>query len=250
MNAYGSELALRAPSAVARTALRLLGSYDLGARVRFAALERALRALPPPRSILDVGCGSGHLCFALARRWPGAEVLGVDIDRGRLGTARELAGDAFAGRVRFAHVDERERDGFDLVTCVDVLEHVDDDAGFVAGLAAATAPGGTLVLHVPAARKRRWFAEFPEQADHVRPGYERDSLGALLRTAGYDRVATRATFGAPGAIAWEGFALARRGSLGYRAALPLWFSLAALETRTTPRRGNGVLAVAGKDSRS
>lgn len=247
MNVYGSELAARAPSPVARTALRWLGSYDLGARVRYAALERALRALPRPRTILDVGCGAGHLCFALARRWSDAEILGVDIDRSRLADAREFGRAAAYQHVRFRHVDERDRATFDLVTCVDVLEHVEDDAGFVASLAAATAPGGALVLHVPAARKRRWFAEFPEQADHVRPGYERDALAALLRSAGYARVDVTPTFGTLGAVAWEGFALARRGNLGYRAGLPFWFALAALETRTHPREGNGVLAIARKE---
>lgn len=243
---YGSELGLGAPARPRRLALRLLGSPDLGARVRYAAVRRALRGLPPPAAVLDVGSGSGLLCFALHRRWPRAQILGVDIDPARIAQARALARDAgLAERVRFGHADERDPAArFALVTCVDVMEHVADDAAFARALFAATAPGGTCLVHVPAARKRRFLAEFPEQADHVRPGYAQAELAALLRAAGFAEVRTRATFGARAALAWEGFALARRGAALARALLPLWYLLALSGTLGTPRRGNGVLALA------
>jgi SAM-dependent methyltransferase len=246
MTMYGAELALGGGAPARRLVLRVFGSYDLGARVRYAALRRSLRALPTPEAILDVGSGRGLLCFALARRWPRARVLGVDIDRERIGEARALAHDAkLDGRVGFGHVDDRDpKMRFSLVTCIDVMEHVDDDVGFVRNLFAATAPGGACLIHVPAAHKRRFLAAFPEQADHVRPGYDAGALAAMLRFVGFDDVQVRATFGVPGALAWEGFALARRGKAVARGLLPLWYLLALIDTIGTPRRGNGVFAIA------
>ena len=64
----------------------------------FEALERALVALPvSPRRALDLGTGTGLAAFAVARRFPEAEVVGVDlaermVEEARSGTPPELAG--------------------------------------------------------------------------------------------------------------------------------------------------------------
>ncbi len=246
MIAYGSELESRAATPLSRTALRYLGTYDLGARVRFTAMRDALRTLPEPSQVLDVGCGLGLLCFAMARMWPRATIVGTDIDLVRLQEARELSRRrGFSERVRLEHVhDLGPSQKYDLVTSVDVLEHVDDDAAFAVSLFAATKPGGTLVLHVPAATKRRFLGDFPEQHDHVRCGYQPEEAADLFRSAGFSQVRVRHTFGALGALGWEGFTLARRGSVVARMLLPLWYACAAADARLVPARGNGLLLVA------
>jgi SAM-dependent methyltransferase len=244
---YGYEQYALARTAFRRFAFKTFGSYDLGARVRYAAVERELARLAPPGRVLDAGSGKGQLSFALARRWPGAAVVGVDNDVAGIDHARAVAAIAApAAHVTFVHAtlplafEER----FDLVVSVDVLEHVDDDVAFVSGLAAATAPDGRLILHVPAAGQRRYLAHFEEQHDHVRDGYAPRDLAALLERAGYRDIVLRPTFGALGAIGWEGFALSRAGNPLARLLLPLWYALSALDTRRIPRRGNGILATA------
>ena len=98
------------------------------------------------RSALDVGCGAGLLCEPLARL--GAAVTGIDAAPESIAVARAHAGDLpityLAGGIE--QVAGRR---FDLVTSMEVIEHVTDPAGFVAGLAAALAPGGLLVLSTP-----------------------------------------------------------------------------------------------------
>lgn len=249
--AYGSEQSAAAGTLVRRVATRTFGTYDLGARIRYAAIERELAALAPaPPSVLDAGCGRGPLCFAMRRRWRRARIVGVDPDAELIDHCRRLqaATISSASPIHFERralpADLGER--FALVTCVDVLEHVEDDAAFLAGLAALTDAGGTLVMHTPAVPKRRYIASFEEQHDHVRPGYAPERLTALLGQAGYKNIRLRHTFGAAGAVAWEGFALARRGRLISRAALPLWYALAALDGLSAHVAGNGLLAVARK----
>lgn len=249
MIAYGWEQYAGTPSFAKRLAHRVFGTYDLGARVRYRAVEGALRSLPAPRSILDAGSGRGQLCFAMHRRWPNARIVGVDFEFDLVDYSRELqqrisprAEMRFERRTLPDEFDER----FDLVTSVDVLEHIEDDLGFLESLSAATNPRGALVLHTPAAPQKRYIAEFEEQHDHVRDGYTAAGLAQLLHLAGYADVSVRHTFGTLGAIGWEGFALARDGSLPFKALLPLWYACAEIDTLHTPRLGNGLLAVARK----
>ncbi len=248
MIAYGSELAERFSNPVMRAGVRMLGSYDLGARVRFAAVNDALRALPAPIVYSTSDPGLGLLSFAMHRVWPSATIVGTDIDPARLQSARETARrQKVDDRVTFAHVDEHHAvSEYDVVTCVDVLEHVEDDEAFVAALFAATRPGGRLVLHVPAAVKKRYLSQFPEQADHVRPGYSADALVALLRRVGFTETRVRYTFGPLGALGWEGCELARQGRLTARLMLPFWYACAIADSLHAPMQGNGVLAVARK----
>ncbi len=244
---YGSEQQVLAKSPFRRLTYGLAGSYDLGARVRYAVVEPELERLAPPRRVLDAGSGKGELCFAMARRWPGATIVGVDIEgelvehAARLKSAAMPESDVTFERHELPH---RFDEPFDLVVSIDVLEHIEDDAAFVRGLADAVVPGGTLILHTPGTDQRRFMGDFEEQHDHVREGYSRAGLLALLEGAGFKNVRMRSTFGTLAAIGWEGFQFARRGNVLAKAALPLWYALSAVDASRTPARGNGLLATA------
>jgi 2-polyprenyl-6-hydroxyphenyl methylase / 3-demethylubiquinone-9 3-methyltransferase len=99
------------------------------------------------KTALDVGCGAGLLAEPLARL--GASVTGLDAAPELIAAAREHAApQGLAIDYRAGELTELEGQ-FDLITCMEVIEHVADPAAFVQALAKRVAPGGLLILSTP-----------------------------------------------------------------------------------------------------
>jgi 2-polyprenyl-6-hydroxyphenyl methylase/3-demethylubiquinone-9 3-methyltransferase len=100
------------------------------------------------KAVLDVGCGGGILAEAMAAR--GAQVTGIDLGEKPLGVARLHgleSGVAVTYRNVAAEALAAEMPGaFDVVTCMELLEHVPDPASTVAACATLARPGGTVVF--------------------------------------------------------------------------------------------------------
>ncbi|PKO41081.1 MAG: bifunctional 3-demethylubiquinol 3-O-methyltransferase/2-polyprenyl-6-hydroxyphenol methylase [Betaproteobacteria bacterium HGW-Betaproteobacteria-3] len=97
------------------------------------------------RRALDVGCGGGILADAMARK--GAEVTGIDLSTKALKVARLHALEAQTPNVQYREISaeamaQEHPAGFDLVTCMEMLEHVPDPASVVRACATLVKPGG------------------------------------------------------------------------------------------------------------
>jgi 2-polyprenyl-6-hydroxyphenyl methylase / 3-demethylubiquinone-9 3-methyltransferase len=98
-------------------------------------------------SALDVGCGAGLLAEPLTRM--GAAVTGVDAAPENIAVAKaHAAGQGLSIDYRACEVAEIIGT-FDLITAMEVIEHVTDPAAFVAALASRLAPGGLMILSTP-----------------------------------------------------------------------------------------------------
>jgi 2-polyprenyl-6-hydroxyphenyl methylase/3-demethylubiquinone-9 3-methyltransferase len=109
--------------------------------------DECSRAPLTGKTAVDVGCGAGLLAEPLARL--GATVTAIDASAEVIAVAREHA--ARQGlAIDYRTGDVQELEGrFDLITCMEVIEHVADPAVFVKALAKRLAPNGLLVMSTP-----------------------------------------------------------------------------------------------------
>jgi 2-polyprenyl-6-hydroxyphenyl methylase/3-demethylubiquinone-9 3-methyltransferase len=97
------------------------------------------------KTVLDVGCGGGILADAMARK--GAEVLGIDLATKALRVAQLHALEAQTEGVTYREISaeklaDEQPASFDVVTCMEMLEHVPDPASVVRACATLVKPGG------------------------------------------------------------------------------------------------------------
>jgi 2-polyprenyl-3-methyl-5-hydroxy-6-metoxy-1,4-benzoquinol methylase len=139
----------------------------LGAHKNDSAPRETLR-------ILDVGCGTGGMLPVLSRH---GRVTGIDQEPLALDYCRRRG-------ITDVHLQESydAPAAFDVVTLFDVLEHVDDEAGFLKKVGRWLRPGGLLLLTVPAF-PMLWSAH--DELNQHRRRYTRASLLPVLEAAGF-----------------------------------------------------------------
>jgi 2-polyprenyl-3-methyl-5-hydroxy-6-metoxy-1,4-benzoquinol methylase len=171
--------------------------------------------------VLDAGCGSGRTLEQLARY---GEVHGIELNPEAAEVARARGrGQVLVGRLEQLAWDDRT---FDLITCLDVIEHTPDDCATLRELRRVCKPGGWLLVTVPA-YQALWSLH--DEANHHYRRYGRRTLRFAARAAGWT-VARMSSFNtlllAPAAVV----RLAQRRRLasdGYTPALalgPAWFN--------------------------
>ncbi len=166
--------------------------YIRDALDRHWGCDRAsLRPLAGKRA-LDLGCGAGLLCEPLARL--GASVTGVDAAPENIAAARVHA-EAMGLDIEYhcGELADFDLPVFDLVCCLEVIEHVDDKPAFVDALAQKLGSGGLMVLSTPnrTAASRLLLVEAAERLGTVPRGTHHwqdfvtpDELRGLLAGAG------------------------------------------------------------------
>ncbi len=144
-------------------------------RIIRAELDRL--ALAPGARILDAGCGSGRTLEELVDY---GEVQGIELDP----AAAEVATSRGLGEVRIGRLEEMpwEDSQFDLITCLDVIEHTPDDRVTLRELRRVSKPGAFLLVTVPA-YQGLWSTH--DVANHHYRRYSRGRMRAAAGEAGW-----------------------------------------------------------------
>ena len=127
------------------------------------------RARLAGKRVLDVGCGGGILAESMAQR--GAEVLGIDLSTKPLRVAQLHALEAGVAGLRYREVSAEELAdeapaSFDVVTCMEMLEHVPQPASVVQACARLVQPGGWVFFSTIHRNAKAWL-QAVVGAEHV-----------------------------------------------------------------------------------
>jgi len=209
----GRELRFR-PGArrLSRLYFALFGNPNLGEHIRSAYFRHIIRGLDlDGQRILDAGCGWGPYSYYLARRFPHADVEGCDLLPATAERNAIIARRLGLTNLRFftASLDALDvADRYGFILCIDVLEHIPNDAQTVVNLGGALRPGGLLYLHAPRDQFRpilsqRFAREAAEFEEHVRHGYRQDALVQLARDAGLEVLKAGPTWRWWAELLWE-----------------------------------------------
>ena len=232
----------------------LFGVPISGLRIR---LRRVLPSLTgDPEKVLDAGCGRGIFSYQLAKRFPGAEVIAVDIDNSQLEINAAIAARAKLKNLSFMVNDIMRlsfEDEFDLVLSVDNLEHLQDDIQGLKSIYRALRKNGRLVLHVPG-YKRRWFLfGFQTNFDvpgHFRPGYWLNEIADKVSSVGFKVESAKYTFGwletVTNNISYVVTRAEAKNKMIVALLFPLLNAIAWLGRNTQPKQGAGILLLATK----
>jgi SAM-dependent methyltransferase len=153
-------------------------------RGRRTVLHRVIDdlGLPGQARILDAGCGSGRNMVELARY---GTVTGIELSPTSVRLARERdAGEVVEGSVLEMPFPD---DGFELAVSLDVIEHLEDDLGALRELRRTVAPGGALLVTVPA---YQWLWSGHDEINHHHRRYTRRSLRQVAEQAGWKQART------------------------------------------------------------
>lgn len=222
-----------------------------------------------PASLLDAGSGFGQYVFYLLRKFPDSTILGVDVKKEQIEDCNDFYGRIGAANVRFEMADLTEltfESNFDLVLCVDVMEHIEPDRLVLANFYKALKTGGMLLISTPSDQGGSDVHEHDQAQEgavgfideHVRDGYAINDLDEKLRTAGFSKTHIYYQYGRPGKISWKlsmkyPIQMLNASKLFfillpfyYAIVFPLCFILNTLDTGMHHRTGTGLIARAWK----
>ena len=185
--------------------LLLLRSWHIRREMRLLDREGFL-----PLQIADAGSGFGQYVYYLSKRYPGAKITGLDIKQEQVDDCnRFFAAIRRDQQVSFRYADLTElinRETWDLVLSVDVMEHIEEDRKVFRHLYNGLKPGGFLLISTPSDQGGSDVHDEHDTSfidEHVRDGYGIQEIEGKLREAGFADIHTRYSYGGPGKISWK-----------------------------------------------
>jgi SAM-dependent methyltransferase len=132
------------------------------------------------KHVLEIGCGTGYVLYALRNALPGAAIAGSELHSRGLSHARRR----HLEQVELLQMDARHcglSDAIDFVGAFDVLEHIPDDEGVLREIHRMLKPGGVLIATVP---QHPWLWSAVDETAHHQRRYSVGELATKARKAG------------------------------------------------------------------
>lgn len=214
--------------------------------------------------LLDAGSGFGQYDRFILHQFENVKVDSIDVKENYLqDNRRYFQNEIKKGRIQFYPADLLEFSSekkFDMVICIDVLEHIEQDVKAIKNMSQILKPGGYFLMHSPS----HYSEEDGDEDDsfvgeHARPGYSRENITKKLKMSGLIPERVHYTYGFWGHKAWVlsvkwpiiwfnkmGLAAAIPLLLYYPVIMPICLVLNTADLYTKNEKGNGVYAFARK----
>ncbi|MBK6626515.1 MAG: class I SAM-dependent methyltransferase [Flavobacteriales bacterium] len=159
--------------------------------------------------LYDAGAGYGQYSYWLSGRLPKARITAIDVKEEQVADCNAFFRAIGRPQVSFQVGDVtrfQQPGSFDLVVCVDVMEHILEDEAALRCYGSSLKPGGMLIISTPSDQGGSDVHDEGEGSfieEHVRDGYNIDDLKAKCLRNGFSRVEARYSYGTPGKISWK-----------------------------------------------
>ncbi len=224
-----------------------------------------------PQQILDAGSGFGQYVYFLATRNKNWQVKGVDVKEEQIEDCNNFFQKIGRNNAAFAVADLTkfdEKEKYDLVLCVDVMEHIEEDELVLRNFYNALKPGGMLLISTPSDQGGSDVHHHDHEHDgthsfideHVRDGYGIDEISEKMKRAGFSETEVHYQYGPPGKLSWKlsmKFPIIMLNTsyiffillpFYYLLTFPFALLLNAMDVRKKHNTGTGVVARAWKNS--
>ena len=203
----------------------------------------------------DAGAGFCQYSYFVLKNWKKSQVHTSDIKTDYINSFEYYAKTVGMQNVSCAQGDLTNyipKDKFDLITAIDIMEHIEDDVQVLKNFSSSLQKGGKLIISSP--------SNFDESAafteEHVRPGYSKEDIISKLESTGFSIVSFEYTYGTFGKIYWNlalkiPLSLIEKSKiflfilpLYYLIFYPLSFVFMMLDLKVKNNIGTGILVVA------
>ncbi len=238
----------------------LLRTWHVKRTLRKYTLEN-----PGAENILDAGSGFGQYTWRMWKMNKNWKILGTDLKEEQINDCNAfISKTRAAGQVSFRVADlttYKEDEKYDLVLCVDVMEHIEDDRAVFGNYFSSLREKGWLIISTPSDKGGSDVHDEDDQSfieEHVRDGYGMDEISEKLLSAGFRDIKTGYTYGTPGKISWKismkypilmlnaSVILAIILPFYYILVMPFALILNYLDVRLTHSEGTGLMVIAKK----
>lgn len=185
--------------------LLLLRAWHIHRELRRWAAGKRDRVL----AIYDAGAGFGQYSYwlsGLSRKW---RILAIDVKEEQVADCNAFFQRIGRPQVEFKVGDVTEfqqPDTFELVVCVDVMEHILEDEAALKHYSTSLKEGGMLIISTPSDQGGSDVHGEGESSfigEHVRDGYNIDDIRAKCLRNGFSKLEARYSYGAPGKVSWR-----------------------------------------------
>jgi len=185
--------------------LLLLRAWHIQRELRKWAADKTGREL----AIYDAGAGFGQYTYWLSGRSSKWSITAIDVKDEQVSDCNAFFQRIGRPQVKFEVGDVTKftrPDSFQLVVCVDVMEHILEDEAALRCYSTSLKQGGMLIISTPSDQGGSDVHEEGEGSfieEHVRDGYNFEDIRAKCLRNGFSKVEARYSYGAPGKISWK-----------------------------------------------